>query len=122
MTRYFEPKCDQPGHESEYSINFDAYFCKKCNIWLESNCMSPDCSYCIRRPKRPNPSIWEINSVKKYIIFISVCLFLLAYFLFSCTYSINMVHTEGSASDVVDEEQTATPDISPTLSIPASVL
>jgi hypothetical protein len=26
----------------------------------------------------------------------------------SCTYSINMVHTEGNASDIVDETQTPT--------------
>ena len=36
-----------------------------------------------------------------------------------CTYSINMIHTKGTASDVVDENQTATPDISPIISIPA---
>jgi len=29
-----------------------------------------------------------------------------------CTYSINMVHTEGVATDVVDEAQTPTADIS----------
>lgn len=44
----------------------------------------------------------------------------------ACTsnYSINMVHSEGVATDVVDETDTATPtnDISPTLSIPASAL
>ncbi len=44
----------------------------------------------------------------------------------ACTsnYSITMVHSEGMASDVVDETDTATPtnDISPTLSIPASAL
>jgi len=39
-----------------------------------------------------------------------------------CTYSINMVHTEGSASDVVDETQAPTDDISPTLSIPAKMI
>lgn len=44
---------------------------------------------------------------------------LLIALLTSCTYSINMVHTEGHASDVVDETQTAQPDINPTLSIPA---
>lgn len=44
----------------------------------------------------------------------------------ACTsnYSITMVHSEGVATDVVDETDTATPtnDISPTLSIPASAL
>jgi hypothetical protein len=51
---------------------------------------------------------------------------LLSFSLTACTmnYSINMVHSEGIASDVVDDTKTATPttDISPTLSIPASAL
>lgn len=37
----------------------------------------------------------------------------------SCTYSINMVHTQGEATDVVDETQSNEPDIKPNLSIPA---
>jgi hypothetical protein len=44
---------------------------------------------------------------------------MLATSLTGCTYSINMVHTEGSASDVVDETQRANPDIKTNLSIPA---
>jgi hypothetical protein len=38
----------------------------------------------------------------------------------SCTYSITMVHTEGQASDVVDETATNTP--STTVSPPVSVI
>ncbi len=39
----------------------------------------------------------------------------------ACTYSITQVHTEGTASDVVDETATNTPSTSivPTVSIPA---
>ena len=37
-----------------------------------------------------------------------------------CTYSITMVHTEGQASDVVDETTSTTPTTS--LSIPGTVL
>ena len=40
----------------------------------------------------------------------------------SCTYSINMVHTSGIASDVVDETDDVNPDISPTLSVPLTGL
>ncbi len=47
-----------------------------------------------------------------YIYLVGIAIMLTA-----CTYSITMVHTKGS-SDVVDEAQTATPDISPTLSLP----
>lgn len=38
----------------------------------------------------------------------------------ACTYSINMAHTEGSATDLIDEQQDARPDISPTITIPVS--
>lgn len=40
----------------------------------------------------------------------------------SCTYSITMVHTEGTATDVVDTDQRADPDVSPEITIPASVI
>ncbi len=39
-----------------------------------------------------------------------------------CTYSITMVHTQGQATDVVDETQTAKPDVSPTVSVPVSAI
>lgn len=37
----------------------------------------------------------------------------------SCTIAINLTHTEGQASDIVDETQTNSPNVDPTLSIPA---
>ncbi len=40
----------------------------------------------------------------------------------SCTYSITMVHTEGSASDVVDEQQTPSTTVSPSLTVPVKPL
>ena len=45
-------------------------------------------------------------------------------FLTSCTYSITMVHTQGEATDVVDETATNSPSTSmtPTVSIPAAAL
>lgn len=48
------------------------------------------------------------------ILVISLCFFLIA-----CTYSINMVHTQGSASDVVDENQTPSADVRPNITLPA---
>lgn len=36
----------------------------------------------------------------------------------SCTISISQVHTEGQASDVIDENQKADADVSPTFSLP----
>ncbi len=52
----------------------------------------------------------------KYVLISSLAL------LSSCTYSITMVHTEGSATDVVDEQQTPSTTLSPTLSNPLKVL
>lgn len=37
----------------------------------------------------------------------------------SCTYSVNMVHSEGTATDVIDENQEAKPDVN--ISVPASL-
>ncbi len=39
-----------------------------------------------------------------------------------CTYNISMAHTEGTASDVIDDTQSNAPDVSPTVSIPATAL
>ena len=52
----------------------------------------------------------------KYMILSLLCL------LSSCTYSITMVDTEGTAMDVVDEQQTPSTSVTPTIAIPASGL
>lgn len=57
----------------------------------------------------------------KYYSFI-VLLGVVITFLTSCTYSITMVHTQGTATDVVDETQRADPDVKTDLSIPATAL
>jgi hypothetical protein len=36
----------------------------------------------------------------------------------ACTYSINMIHSSGEASDMVDENQSATPNVVPTVNMP----
>lgn len=51
----------------------------------------------------------------KYLLIIATCLGLT-----SCTIAINLNHTEGTASDLIDETQTNDPD--PTLSIPVSAV
>ena len=40
----------------------------------------------------------------------------------SCTYSVIMNHTEGTATDMVDENQTASPQTSATANIPAAAV
>ena len=60
---------------------------------------------------------------KKFtLVFLVFCVIVMLGFLTSCTYSITMVHTEGSASDVVDEEQGADPNISPKVSLPMGAI
>lgn len=45
---------------------------------------------------------------------------ILATICFGCTYSVNVVHTQGTASDVVDETDSVTPNTS--LSVPISAI
>lgn len=54
----------------------------------------------------------------KYIIIYGLMLQALT----SCTYSITMVHTEGTASDVVDEDQKADANVSPNVSLPIKAI
>lgn len=44
---------------------------------------------------------------------------LITIFLTGCTYSITMVHTEGQATDVVDETATNTPTVSTDFELPS---
>lgn len=52
----------------------------------------------------------------KNLLILSVLIFT------SCTYNISLIHTEGSASDVIDNNQDASPDVKADLSIPAGAL
>jgi hypothetical protein len=47
-------------------------------------------------------------------------IFIIFFIFCSCTYSITLVHTDGTASDVVDETASNTPSAS--LAVPASAL
>lgn len=46
-------------------------------------------------------------------------LLLMSLSLTSCTYSVSMMHSEGS-TDTLDENQTADPNISPTVNVPVT--
>lgn len=48
----------------------------------------------------------------------SFIFFILLFTMVSCTISFQNIHTNGNASDVVDEEQNVSPNISPDISIP----
>ena len=54
----------------------------------------------------------------KYIIIYGIMIQALT----GCTYSVNLIHTSGSASDVVDETQAADPTVSPNISLPIKAL
>lgn len=36
-----------------YYDEYDAYFCLKCNRWIESKCSDTSCKYCSKRPGKP---------------------------------------------------------------------
>jgi len=59
-----------------------------------------------------------IFSISAWVISLGGSYFLLTS-LTACTYSVTNVHTQGKASDVVDEEEEASAHIAPTVSIPA---
>ena len=41
------------GANSNYSEEFDSYYCPKCLHWLERICPDRDCCYCKNKPKYP---------------------------------------------------------------------
>ena len=51
--------------------------------------------------------------MKKWMLMCGMCAFLSG-----CNYSVIMNATHGQASDLVDETDTASPDVSPTVTIP----
>lgn len=57
--------------------------------------------------------------MRKFILFL--CFKITTLCLIGCTYSITMVHTEGTASDVVDETTTPSTSINPTVTIPSGI-
>jgi hypothetical protein len=47
--------CPTCAAQRVYHMDFDAYFCARCNVWLEAACDDPSCPYCPGRPTRPLP-------------------------------------------------------------------
>lgn len=58
--------------------------------------------------------------MKNYFIKAIICIIIL--FVVSCTVNVSMAHTEGTASDVIDDTATTSPDISPTIDLPLPTL
>lgn len=57
----------------------------------------------------------------KRIVQLTFMLALLAN-LTSCTYTVSMAHTSGTADDVIDDTNTTSPNVSPTITVPVSAL
>lgn len=51
-----------------------------------------------------------------------ICLAILTTICTSCTYSVNLVHTQGEAYDIVDDSDSAQPDVSPSVEVPLGSL
>ena len=60
------------------------------------------------------------NEMKDLAFLIALILIIsLCFYLSGCTYSINLAHTQGTATDLIDENQKADADIKPNLTIPS---
>lgn len=46
--------CPHCGGVRVLNLDYDAYYCPKCNIWLEEACGDPNCLYCGSRPNKPS--------------------------------------------------------------------
>lgn len=53
--------------------------------------------------------------IKIFLICFGICILIS---LMGCTYSVILNHTEGTASDLVDENQTPTTDVRPNITMP----
>lgn len=68
-----------------------------------------------------NEDVMDKWTLIAMFIAILVIMFSLLSLISACSYSINMVHTQGQAEDVLDDADSVDPTISPTISVPASV-
>lgn len=46
--------CD---HERKLCTKHDAFFCPKCDEWLERKCSDENCEFCQNRPEKPSQVI-----------------------------------------------------------------
>ncbi len=52
-TLRFRHFCERHNINTEYSRQYDAYYCPSCNCWREPVCGNPDCEFCNQRPPTP---------------------------------------------------------------------
>jgi hypothetical protein len=64
----------------------------------------------------------KIMNTRYFWLMTLLLMFILTVTLTSCTYNISLIHTQGEATDIMDTTQNQNPDVSPTLSVPATGL
>lgn len=58
-----------------------------------------------------------MNKIIRFMLCLS-----LVFCMTACTYNVSMAHTQGTADDVIDDNASNTPNVSPTVSLPVSPL
>ena len=43
----------------KHNVFYDAYYCEKCDFWLEDKCGDPRCNYCPQRPEKPSKAYYN---------------------------------------------------------------
>jgi ribonuclease BN (tRNA processing enzyme) len=49
-----DERCPACSNRRMYHEEYDAYFCIRCDRWLEADCEDPSCEFCANRPDRPS--------------------------------------------------------------------
>ncbi len=60
-------RCIHCNNKRNYSDKYDAYYCKKCDYWLEKICCDKNCDFCENRPKYPSGDKQHKEDFKKLI-------------------------------------------------------
>ena len=54
-------QCPNCGGTRSYDDAFDAYYCEKCDYWLEKICPDKECEFCKYRPKYPSSETHDVE-------------------------------------------------------------
>jgi len=54
LTQKWSHFCLDCNSKKLYSEDYDTYYCRECDKWLEEQCSDIYCEYCARRPLTPN--------------------------------------------------------------------
>ena len=54
LKEIYESCGNQHPEKISLNINYDCFYCKECDKWLENSCGDESCSYCLSRPEKPS--------------------------------------------------------------------